>query len=187
MGTNRNDDKHEGGDGGVGTVAASRHAVRQRPPSYQLITGTPPYFPLEKFVASPNHPQKVRCRMPTRGRATEYIAAASRLLQPQEPPGGGIFVMVEAAFATAEAAVLAAVVQYQMTVVRRVDVVTRCGLAPRFSCWVMTTTTTTNDNTTTSPFPVEIFTLRDSNLKRTHEYTRAMEAMGWVDFEKYKD
>ena len=94
--------------------------------------------------------------------------------------------MVEAAFATAEAAVLAAVVQYQMTVVRRVDVVTRCGLAPRFSCWVMTTTTT-NHTTTNSPFPVEIFTLRDSNLKRTHEYTRAMEAMGWVDFEKYKD
>lgn len=125
--------------------------------------------------------------MPTRGRATEYIAAASRLLHTQEePPGGGIFVMVEAAFATAEAAVLAAVVQYQMTVLRRVDVVTRCGLAPRFSCWVMTTTTT-NHNTTNSPFPVEIFTLRDSNLKRTHEYTRAMEAMGWVDFEKYKD
>ncbi|VEU38798.1 unnamed protein product [Pseudo-nitzschia multistriata] len=124
-------------------------------PPYHLITGTPPYFPLDSFVASQNHEQKVRCRVPTRGGAPDYIATASRFLLEEESDettsanhvdagshatnsGGGVFCMVEAAFDKAEAGVLAAVEKHNMRVQRRVDVITRTGLPPRFSCWIMT-------------------------------------------------
>jgi hypothetical protein len=113
-----------------------------RPP-YRLITGTPPYFPLDSFVASQNHNQKVCCRIPTRGCASDYIKAASRLLLEEGDHtasniDGGVFCMVEAAFNKAEADVLDTVETCNMRVRRRVDVVTRFGLEPRFSCWVMT-------------------------------------------------
>lgn len=187
---------------------------------YRLITGTPPYFPLDSFVASQNHEQKVRCRVPTRGGAMDYIEVASRFLMEEklensiEYPDGnvreGVFCMVEAAFDKAEAAVLDAVKKFNMRVRRRVDVVTRSGLPPRFSCWVMTKKNSSKidkeDSTTAScqadneetkskkesntdgcdPFPIEIFTLRNADLSRTIEYTHAMEVMGWVDFEKSK-
>jgi hypothetical protein len=204
---------------------------------YRLITGTPPYFPLDSFVASQNHEQKVRCRVPTRGGAPDYIEAASRFLMeekfdkkieggetvngvdkhsPIETSSEGVFCMVEAAFDKAEANVLDAAKKFNMRVRRRVDVVTRFGLPPRFSCWVMTkkNTSKTNEGASTTAFndgrsskeaankkaekkeeknnddcdsfPIEIFTLRNADLTRTKEYTNAMEIMGWVDFEKSK-
>ena len=202
---------------------------------YHLITGTPPYFPLDSFVASQNHEQKVRCRVPTRGGAPEYIEAASRFLMeescedileredsinciekgcPVETRAEGVFCMVEAAFDKAEASVLDAVKQFNMRVLRRVDVITRAGLPPRFSCWVMSkknsskTNTGASTTTTFNPksrsceeatkknneeskndgdeFPIETLTLRNADFTRTKEYTDAMEIMGWVDFEKSK-
>ena len=135
---------------------------------YRLITGTPPYFPLDSFVASQNHEQKVRCRVPTRGGAPNYIEAASRFLMeekfdqkiegggetangvdtysPIETSSEGVFCMVEAAFDKAEANVLDAAKKFNMRVRRRVDVVTRFGLPPRFSCWVMTKKNTSKIN-----------------------------------------
>jgi hypothetical protein len=97
-------------------------------------------------VASQNHNQKVCCRIPTRGCASDYIQAASRLLLEEGDYNsdtgvnidGGVFCMVEAAFNKAEADVLDTVEKCNMRVRRRVDVVTRFGLEPRFSCWVMT-------------------------------------------------
>lgn len=167
-------------------------------PPYDLITGTPPYFPLDSFVASNNHNQKVRCRVPTRGGACDYIKTASRLLAHD-----GVFCMVEASFAKAEHAVLQAVARTNgvLTIKRRLDVVTRTGLPPRFSCWVMTKQKQkephnpqqqqqANMLTHEKPkhdFPIQTLTLRDVNLRRTNEYSRAMERMGWVDFEKYKE
>jgi len=210
---------------GVAPVGPIAEGVALRPP-YRLVTGTPPYFPLGSFVASQNHEQKVRCRIPTRGNASDYIKAASRLLMEEvdctndtiknsdtlentrKDEGEGVFCMVEAAFEKAEAAVLDAVKKYKMRVQRRVDVVTKVGLTPRFSCWVMTKKSISNikkkadsdENTTANTstmisgnsnekydFPVEIFTLRNADLTRTEEYTNAMEIMGWVDFEKYKN
>jgi hypothetical protein len=169
-------------------------------PPYDLITGTPPYFPLDSFVASQNHDQKVRCRVPTRGSASDYIRAASRLLKSEEKNDvikvnggvssfeGGVFCMVEAAFDKAEAAVLDTVKQCGMRIERRVDVVTREGLPPRFSCWVMTKPAeqVSTDKKVDGSFPIETLTLRNADLSRSHGYSRAMELMGWVDFEKTK-
>jgi len=181
--------------------------------SYHLITGTPPYFPLDSFVASQNHEQKVRCRVPTRGGAPDYIEAASQFLIEESSDDNntteGVFCMVEAAFDKAEAGVLAAVKKFNMRVRRRVDVITRTGLPPRFSCWVMTKKSSSksneevtatlkdnkseeaNENTENNKdhddkFPIETLTLRNADFSRTKEYTDAMEIMGWVDFEKSK-
>ena len=209
--------------------SSSLSSTTLRPP-YRLITGTPPYFPLDSFVASQNHNQKVCCRVPTRGCASDYIKAASRLLLEEgdytasTDIDGGVFCMVEAAFNKAEADVLDTVEKCNMRVRRRIDVVTRFGLEPRFSCWVMTkkkksdsknnknkfdsdrtTTANKSSSSTTSSgnsndnilkkcsgdikydFPIETFTLRNADLTRTEEYSNAMEIMGWVDFEKYKN
>ena len=165
---------------------------------YHLITGTPPYFPLDSFVASQNHEQKVRCRVPTRGGAPDYIEAASKYLMEErssdetEDKAEGVFCMVEAAFDKAEAGVLDAVKRFNMRVRRRVDVVTRSGLPPRFSCWVMTKKNTKaakeegESSKSNDKFPIETLTLRNADFSRTKEYTEAMEIMGWVDFEKSK-
>ena len=55
---------------------------------FDLITGTPPYFPLETGVVS-EHPQKVACRFEVRGDIASYCEVASSHLAP-----GGLFVAV---------------------------------------------------------------------------------------------
>lgn len=70
---------------------------------FELVTGSPPYFPLGSGKVSP-HPQKAACRMELRGTIADYAAAAARVLAP-----GGWFVACfpardprgEAAFAPA--------------------------------------------------------------------------------------
>ena len=177
---------------------------------YDLLTGTPPYFPPDRFVPSQNHHQKVRCRVPTRGAAADYVAAAARLLA-----AAGVFVMVEAAREQAAAAVWAAVARHGLVVARRLDVVTRDGLAPRFSCWVIQRRPSpppcaatadggegsdrqaggggargqqAGGSSSADPdggsFAVTTLTLRaERTLRRTPEYVAAMEKMGWIDYE----
>ena len=55
---------------------------------FDLITGSPPYFPLEAGVKS-EHPQKLACRFELRGTIADYAAVAARHLAP-----GGFFACV---------------------------------------------------------------------------------------------
>jgi tRNA1(Val) A37 N6-methylase TrmN6 len=55
---------------------------------FDLITGSPPYFPLSDGVIS-EHPQKVECRFETRGDVRDYCARAAQHLAP-----GGMFFLV---------------------------------------------------------------------------------------------
>lgn len=52
--------------------------------SFDLITGSPPYFPLDSGLLG-DHPQKVACRFEVRGDIADYCQAAARMLK----PGGG--------------------------------------------------------------------------------------------------
>jgi len=87
---------------------------------YDLVTGSPPYFPLGTGKVSP-HPQKAACRMELRGTIADYALAAAPLL------GEGSFVTCfpardprgEAAFAPAGLHVYASC-----------DVVFRAGMDP---------------------------------------------------------
>lgn len=58
---------------------------------FDLVTGSPPYFPLGTAVASP-HPQKAGARMELRGDVFDYCRTAARILKPD-----GTFVFCHAA------------------------------------------------------------------------------------------
>ena len=55
---------------------------------FDLITGSPPYFPLGTGVLA-EHPQKVACRFEVRGSVHDYCQVASRHLAP-----GGVFTAI---------------------------------------------------------------------------------------------
>lgn len=55
---------------------------------FDLVLGSPPYFPLGTGVES-DHPQKVACRFETRGTVADYCVTASKHLAP-----GGFFACV---------------------------------------------------------------------------------------------
>lgn len=56
--------------------------------TFDLVTGSPPYWPLSDGVAS-EHPQKVACRFEVRGSVIDYCRAAAPVLAP-----GGMFFVV---------------------------------------------------------------------------------------------
>ncbi len=172
---------------------------------FDLITGTPPYFPANRFVASENHSQKIRCRIPTRGAAADYVAAAARLIKSE-----GVICIAETARKEGEDGMIQAIQEHGLKVLKRLDVITRTGLPPRFSCWLLTKPAkrketkdkcehvdTINDLETLDKstgekdaaldFLVETLTIRNSDKSRTLEYVDAMEKMGWVDFERTRE
>lgn len=63
-------------------------AVFKEGDAFDLILGSPPYFPLDGGVLS-EHPQKVACRFEVRGTVAAYLAAAS----PRLAPGGMVSVV----------------------------------------------------------------------------------------------
>eukprot|EP00934_Nitzschia_sp_Nitz4_P007005 Nitzschia sp. Nitz4//scaffold311_size21207//12984//14279//NITZ4_008623-RA/size21207-processed-gene-0.52-mRNA-1//-1//CDS//3329547389//6995//frame0 len=159
---------------------------------YDVITGTPPYFPKDRFVASENHAQKIRCRVPTRGAASDYLVAAAKRIRRGDKDKGeepGVVVLVETARSEAEQALLQTIQEVQFRVIYRLDVITRTGLPPRFSCWVMApkTETAAKDDKEAPTFPIEFLTIRNADQSRTIEYVESMESMGWVDFERTRE
>jgi tRNA1(Val) A37 N6-methylase TrmN6 len=58
-----------------------RHESLSPTERFDLITGTPPYFPLDSGVTS-EHPQKVACRFEVRGDIASYCEVAARHLAP---------------------------------------------------------------------------------------------------------
>jgi tRNA1Val (adenine37-N6)-methyltransferase len=88
---------------------------------FHLVTGSPPYFPLGKGLASP-HPQRAACRMELRGNVFGYANAAARILAP-----GGSFVLC---FAAGDPRAEEALALSGFGIVERQDVVFREGRPP---------------------------------------------------------
>jgi tRNA1(Val) A37 N6-methylase TrmN6 len=93
--------------------------------SFDLVTGTPPYFPIGTGLQS-DHVQRAPCRFEHRGGVEAYCLAGARLLAP-----GARFVACEAA-AQAER-VRASARAAQLRIERWIDVVPREGKAPLLS------------------------------------------------------
>ena len=73
----------------VGPDASPRvPAVLRADEKFDLITGSPPYFPPDAGVKS-EHPQKLACRFELRGTIADYCSTAARHLAP-----GGFFACV---------------------------------------------------------------------------------------------
>ena len=94
---------------------------------YDLVTGSPPYFPLGTGVVSP-HPQRAACRFELRGDVSDYCATAARALS-----ANGVFALVHAANdPRPEPAITAA----GLTILSRQDVLFRENKEPVISLFL---------------------------------------------------
>ncbi len=91
---------------------------------FDLITGSPPYFPLGAGVAS-EHPQKLACRFELRGTVADYCTTAAKHLAP-----GGFFACVFPTEPAQLARVAAGAKAAHLVIVRRRPVVFREGEPP---------------------------------------------------------
>jgi tRNA1(Val) A37 N6-methylase TrmN6 len=91
---------------------------------FDLITGSPPYFPPEAGVKS-EHPQKLACRFELRGTIADYCAVAAKHLAP-----GGFFACVFPHEAAQLARLEAAAKDSGLVIVRKRPVVFREGDPP---------------------------------------------------------
>ena len=122
---------------------------------FDLITGSPPYIPIEKGVMSP-HPQRAACRMELRGSIMDYAQTAARYLAPD-----GVFVVC---FAAGDERGPQALSAANLHCRLRQDVIFRADLPPTISIFVA------------QKQPVECvfappITIRDSAGQWTQTYT----------------
>lgn len=91
---------------------------------FPLITGTPPYFPIDKALSSP-HPQRAACRMELRGNVYDYAETAARIMKDD-----GWFVCCHAGN---DPRLEAAMIKAGLHVIVRQDIVFREGKSPTIS------------------------------------------------------
>lgn len=94
---------------------------------FDLIMGSPPYFPMTDGVLS-EHPQKVECRFEARGDVRDYCARAGRHLAP-----GGMFFLVFPK--NQETRLIEGVERAGLVILRSRAVVFREGEAPLLSLY----------------------------------------------------
>ena len=98
---------------------------------FDLVTGSPPYFPLGAGVES-DHAQKLACRFELRGTVADYCGTAARHLAP-----GGFFACVFPAEAAQMERVVAGAAAAGLVIVRRRPVDFREGDAPLIALFGM--------------------------------------------------
>jgi tRNA1(Val) A37 N6-methylase TrmN6 len=131
--------------------------------AFELVTGTPPYFPPGSGIES-DRVQRSPCRFEHRGGIEAYCAAAARALAPS-----GRFVACEA-FAQV-ARVPEAARSAGLHVARRLDVVPRSGKTPLLSVFTFTR----------EPATLELappLVVRDAAGRWTDDFRRLREEMG---------
>lgn len=97
--------------------------------SFDLVTGTPPYFPPSAALDAQD-PQRAHARIEYRGGVEAYVATAARVLADR-----GAFVMC--GDARAEPRVVAAAGEVGLTLCARLAIVPREGRPPLFSVWTL--------------------------------------------------
>ncbi len=128
--------------------------------SFELITGSPPYIPPGKGVASSNS-QRAHARIELRGDVFDYCAAAARVLS-----ADGAFCFCHAAQdARPEQAITAA----GLTLARRVDVYFRRGRAPTIALF--------EARSAGARKPDEKVVVREEDGEWTAQYRRIRERM----------
>ena len=128
---------------------------------YQLVTGSPPYFPLGKATVSP-HPQRAAARCELHGDVFDYCRVAAEHLAAE-----GRFVFVHAA---GDVRPEQAIGRAGLTLLSRQDVLFRSHLEPTVSLFVCGFQGERLD-----PSP---FVIRDSEGHWSEEYLKMREEMG---------
>ncbi|HYQ14199.1 MAG TPA: methyltransferase [Polyangiaceae bacterium] len=98
-------------------------------PGFDLVTGTPPYFPPEAVLEAEDE-QRAFARIEYRGGVEAYVAAGAALLSQD-----GAFVLCGDARADARVAAAANVAGLQLRA--RHEIVARAGMTPLFSVWTL--------------------------------------------------
>lgn len=130
---------------------------------FELITGSPPYFPVGKALVSP-HPQRAAARMELHGDVRDYCRAAARHLEPS-----GRFVFVHAA---GDRRPEEAIAQAGLRLLARREVVVRPGRSPLIALF-----TCAFEGERVDPAP---FVVRDAGNRWTEQYLSMRREMGTV-------
>lgn len=135
-------------------------------PTFDLVTGSPPYVPLGKGHVSP-HPQRAACRMELRGSVIDYARSARKFVA----PGGRFVYCMAARDPRGEEAAPAA----GLVILERFDVTFRTGDAPMIAVF-----TTARDDEANLPGRVDGgITIRDADGTYGAAYRAFREAWGW--------
>lgn len=129
--------------------------------AFDLITGTPPYFPRGTGTES-SHPHGAACRFELRGGVEDYVAAAARALAPD-----GAFTMCSSILETERVAAAAAA--HGLTIVEHWTVIPRAGKPPLIAIDVLRRGGTRVDRT---------LTVRDAAGQWTPDFVRVRTDMG---------
>ncbi|HEY5345367.1 MAG TPA: methyltransferase [Verrucomicrobiae bacterium] len=124
------DFRSKANNAGRADLPASLPALRAAE-KFDLITGSPPYFPLGAGIES-EHPQKLACRFELRGNIDDYCATAAKHLAP-----GGFFACVFPHEPAQLARVEAAAKKSNLVIVRKRPVVFREGDPPLIALFGM--------------------------------------------------
>ncbi len=138
---------------------------------YDLITGTPPYFPPGTATPSPAAVQKDPCRLERRGGVADYAAAAARALA-----RGGLFVCCHAA--AQRPRMLAALAAAGFAPTHLCDVAGRVGKAPLVTVGAFRRRA---DPATPSAPAEEAFAVRGRDTQWTAEFRTLRRTMGMPD------
>ena len=129
--------------------------------TYDIITGSPPYFPLGTAVVSP-HPQRAGARMELRGHVGDYVQRAAQLLSDD-----GIFSLCHVA---GDPRGLEAIHASGLRCVSKLDVVFREGKKPTISLYACAREGDSCEE--------GVFTIRDAAGEFTEEYLAMRMEMG---------
>ncbi|MBP9089305.1 MAG: hypothetical protein KBG15_24500, partial [Kofleriaceae bacterium] len=152
-------------------------AIAQLGQHFDLVTGTPPYFPPSTALDAMDE-QRAYARIEYRGGVEAYIATGAGLLATGAP-------LVLCGDADAEPRVHAAATIHNLQVDARTVVLPRAGERPLFSVWVLRHTPTNSDDKATfmpgsGPTPrTTTLCLRDAAGERTDDAKRLREFSGF--------
>ena len=107
-------------------------AVLRDDESFDLVLGSPPYFPLDQGMHG-DHPQKIACRFEVRGDVSHYCETAARHLA----PGGWFSCVFPVLPAHQLERVLAAARSAGLAIVKRRDVALKEGEPPLLGLFAM--------------------------------------------------
>lgn len=154
----------------VRAIHADLRHVRLEGETFDVVTGSPPYFdPMDGIVSADS--QRAHARFELRGDVRDYCAAASAALAP-----GGRFVFCFPTNQRARAE--AAVAEAGLAMVTSRDVIPRRGIAPLFSLFCCRRR---QDDAGGSSDPIleEPYVVRDETGEPTAEHARARATFGF--------
>eukprot|EP01138_Halocafeteria_seosinensis_P008411 gb/GECG01008596.1/.p1 GENE.gb/GECG01008596.1/~~gb/GECG01008596.1/.p1 ORF type:complete len:418 (+),score=51.31 gb/GECG01008596.1/:1-1254(+) len=140
--------------------------------TFDIITGTPPYFPSEQG-GMPACAESAGCLFELKGGIEVYARAASALLKPET----GFFVVVNTALARDRT--LHALENAGLRVRRTVDAIPKEGKRPLFVVFVAKKDREESKGVSTGSAPIkECVTIRDSEGNRTESYRALLRHLG---------